>query len=250
MFNDQSVIHLGGRWNPTLKRVERPFTGVMAGLVYNGLRPLDIAADPSSLVKKRGRGRNSSAAPRTQIQGPVRLLDSIPFDYKERHPRLFGKGGGVTNGPLCVNCDKYNMQNTNSYPRGRAPEPGLDDYLIYGRTRCPNPNDDSYHDPRCFTFDGSGTFMCKHHFISQGLPHVCKTLLQKHQYFSSIGDGDELITPVYIPPTRPPWKRLDYDDEDNNQKFAGRLCRGQNDEEDCIPHSGDGDEFIKGSGKQ
>ena len=33
VFNDQSVIQLGGRWNPTLKRIEKPFTGVMAGVV-------------------------------------------------------------------------------------------------------------------------------------------------------------------------------------------------------------------------
>ena len=67
------------------------------------------------------------------------------------------------------------------------------------------------------------------------------------------GDGDELITPVYLPPTRPPWTRVEYDDEDENnynRKYAGRLCRGQNDEEDCINgSSGDGDEFIPGSGK-
>ena len=67
------------------------------------------------------------------------------------------------------------------------------------------------------------------------------------------GDGDELITPVYTPPTRPPWIRPEYDDEDdsyNKGKYAGRLCRGQNDEEDCNPigSSGDGDQFISGSG--
>ena len=68
-----------------------------------------------------------------------------------------------------------------------------------------------------------------------------------------LGDGDELITPVYIPPTRPPWTSVDYDDEDdnrNNRKYIGRLCRGQNDEEDCSPigSSGDGDQFLPGSG--
>ena len=46
---------------------------------------------------------------------------------------------------------------------------------------------------------------------------------------------------------------MDYDDEDdnrNNRKYAGRLCRGQNDEEDCSPigSSGDGDQFLPGSG--
>ena len=136
VFNDQSVIHLGGRWNPTLKRVERPFTGVMAGIVYNGLRPLDMAADPSSGLK-----RKHKTSARTQIQGPVRVLNSIPFDYKKQHPRLFAKMNGVQN----------------AYPRGGVPEPGINDDFIYPRTRCPDPNDDLYYDPRCFTFDGSGT---------------------------------------------------------------------------------------------
>ena len=67
MFNSQSQIQLGGKWNPTLNRVERPFRGVLAGLVYNGLRPLDLAADGNK---------------RTKIQGDVRVLESIPFDYK------------------------------------------------------------------------------------------------------------------------------------------------------------------------
>ena len=142
VFNDQYVVQLGGKWNPTLKRVERPFTGVMAGIVYNGLRPLDLAADPASALKKK---HKTSA--RTQIQGPVRVLNSIPFDYKEQHPRLFGKNG-------IGRADKFDIQN---YPRGKGlPEPGVDDDLIYPRTRCPNPNDDRYYDPRCFTFDGSG----------------------------------------------------------------------------------------------
>ena len=141
VFNDQSVIHLGGRWNPTLKRVERPFTGVMAGIVYNGLRPLDIAADPLSSSK-----RKDKTSARTQIQGPVRVLSSIPFDYKQKHPRLFAKINGPKNS---------NVQN--AFPRGGAPEPGINDDFIYPRTRCTNPDDERYYDPRCFTFDGSGT---------------------------------------------------------------------------------------------
>ena len=133
------MVHLGGRWNPTLKRVERPFTGVMAGIVYNGLRPLDLAADPSS-----GQKRKYKTSARTQIQGPVRVLNSIPFDYRQKHPGLFAKAG-----PL-----NKNVQN--AYPRGGVSEPGINDDFIYPRTRCSNPDDDRYYDPRCFTFDGSG----------------------------------------------------------------------------------------------
>ena len=69
-------------------------------LVFNGLRPLDLAAD---------------SVRQTKIQGDVHLLESIPFNYRERHPRLFEYG-------------KYsNVQRTN--PSG-LPEPGINDDLI------------------------------------------------------------------------------------------------------------------------
>ena len=48
--------------------------GVLAGIVYNGLRPLDLAHDKSE---------------RTKIRGSVKSLTSIPYDYKERNPGLF-----------------------------------------------------------------------------------------------------------------------------------------------------------------
>ena len=146
VFNSQSVIQLGGRWNPTLTRVERPFAGVMAGLVYNGLRPLDVAADATSLEGKRRKqagasSKESKGRGRAKIQGAVRVLDAIPFDYKERHPKLFRHR-------------THGMQRTNA--GSRVPEPGIGDDLIYGRTRCGDPDDDRYYDPQCFTFEGSG----------------------------------------------------------------------------------------------
>ena len=94
VFNSQNQIQLGGRWNPTLNRVERPFRGVLAGLVYNGLRPLDQAADGEK---------------RTKVQGDVAMLDSIPFDYRETNAHLFKRKS------------KEVMQRTNpsGRPRGR-----------------------------------------------------------------------------------------------------------------------------------
>ena len=139
VFNDQSVIQLGGRWNPTLKRIEKPFTGVMAGVVYNGLRPLDLAAAPAS-----GSKRKHASAAHTQIQGPVRILNSIPFDYKKKHPGLFAK----TKRPFGSLVPK-------DRPRSST-EPGINDDIVISRTRCPDPDDDGYYDERCFTFAGSG----------------------------------------------------------------------------------------------
>ena len=140
VFNSQSQIQLGGRWNPTLNRVERPFRGIMAGLVFNELRPLDLAADND---------------PRTKIVGAVRILESIPFDYRERYPRLFEPGGGGVRGGRGGRRKgdrRGSMQRTNPSKR---PEPGVNDDLIYGAKRC-SGDEDLYYDPKCFSFDGSG----------------------------------------------------------------------------------------------
>ena len=49
-------------------RVEKPFLGVMAGLVYNKMRPLDLARERK---------------PRTDIMGHIKILDTIPFNYRQ-----------------------------------------------------------------------------------------------------------------------------------------------------------------------
>jgi len=74
VFNSQSLVQVGGRWNQVKQTLEQPFQGVLAGIVYNGLRPLDLAHDKSE---------------RTKIRGSVKSLTSIPYDYKERNPGLF-----------------------------------------------------------------------------------------------------------------------------------------------------------------
>lgn len=125
VFNSQSQIEIGGVWNPEMSRLEKPLTGVIAGLVYNGLRPLDAAADKDK---------------RAKVQGDVRLLSNIPFDYRERNPKLFGMK------------DEDYMQRTNPSFR---PEPGINDDLIYGRSRCTG-DDEMYYNSKCFEFDGSG----------------------------------------------------------------------------------------------
>jgi hypothetical protein len=76
VFNDQAYVQVGGHWNENLRRVERPFRGILAGVVYNGLRPLDLAA---------------SKDPTAKLEGDVRLVNNIPFDYRNQHPELFTK---------------------------------------------------------------------------------------------------------------------------------------------------------------
>lgn len=62
MFNTQAQIQIGGKWNRAKQKVERAFGGVMSGLVLNGLRLLDLAAEHD---------------PRTEIRGDVTLLTGI-----------------------------------------------------------------------------------------------------------------------------------------------------------------------------
>ncbi|PSN32509.1 hypothetical protein C0J52_16614 [Blattella germanica] len=62
VFNSQSQIQIGGKWNHAKQRIERPFSGVMAGLVFNSLRLLDLA------FKKDVR---------TSVRGDVQLMTGI-----------------------------------------------------------------------------------------------------------------------------------------------------------------------------
>ena len=132
VFNTQNQIQFGGKWNQHLNKVDRPFIGVMAGLVFNNLRPLDLASESNQL---------------TRVQGNVRLLNSIPFNYRERHPRLFDLSLSSKKSSL------YQMQNTNP---SVLPEPGVnDDLIVFGRAKC-DTDDDRYYDPQCYAYEGSG----------------------------------------------------------------------------------------------
>ena len=110
VFNDQAFIQIGGQWNENLRRVERPFRGILAGVTFNGLRPLDLAADSNSDGK-------------IKLYGDARKLNNIPFDYKERHPELFTKDAIKLMIDQIYN-DKHN--GPNGSPDGpRLPGPGL-----------------------------------------------------------------------------------------------------------------------------
>jgi hypothetical protein len=53
----------------TQSKVDRPFVGIIAGLVFNGIRVLDLAAERD---------------PKIPIRGDIELLTSIPADYRQR----------------------------------------------------------------------------------------------------------------------------------------------------------------------
>ena len=80
--------------------------------------------------------------------GDVSLLDTIPFNYRERHPRLFDMS-------LTSKKSIYQMQQTNP---SILLEPGVDDDLIvFGRAKC-NTDDDRFYDPQCYSYEGKKGF--------------------------------------------------------------------------------------------
>lgn len=69
VFNSQSQVQLGGKWHRAKQRIERPFVGVIAGVVFNGIRVLDLAADKD---------------PGVGIRGEVQPIPSLPAHIKEK----------------------------------------------------------------------------------------------------------------------------------------------------------------------
>lgn len=73
VFNSQAQIQVGGKWNRAKQKVERAFIGVLSGLVFNGLRLLDLAAEQD---------------PRTEVRGDVTLLTGIRDRLHESYQRM------------------------------------------------------------------------------------------------------------------------------------------------------------------
>ena len=80
VFNTQNLLQIGGKWNPHLTRVERPFIGVMAGFVFNGLRPLDLAKENHPLTKIQG---NYFSKIRSFTNFVYKYFDPLEFLPKE-----------------------------------------------------------------------------------------------------------------------------------------------------------------------
>ncbi|XP_018360196.1 PREDICTED: neurexin-1 isoform X4 [Trachymyrmex cornetzi] len=160
VFNSQSTIQVGGRWNRSKGRVERPFLGVIAGLVVNGARILELAAAKDGKVATRGD---------VQLLPAGSLLDRAP--------------------PL------QRMQQTPA-----SGFPGVMDDLIFSGAGSGCAGDDE--DEECTPIYESGS--------------------------------DDIITPVYVAPTRLPTTLRPKLHKENIQERP--TC---DDEEDCEEGSGD-----------
>ncbi|XP_051160690.1 neurexin-1 [Leptopilina boulardi] len=161
VFNSQSTIQVGGRWNRSKGRVDRPFLGVVSGLVVNGVRILELAAAKDGKVTSRG---------------DVQLL------------------------PIGSLVDKAApLQRMQQTPASGSP--GVMDDLIFSGAGSGCSGDDE--DEECTPIVDNG--------------------------------ADDLITPVYVAPTRSPTVfKPKYVNKDNIQ-----IRPSCDDEEDCEEGSGD-----------
>lgn len=134
----QSRIQIGGKWNQHRGRVEKPYLGVMAGLVFNKIRPLDM-------VKER--------EPGSEMMGHVRLLDTIPYNYRDKHLEMFER-----------------MQQTQT-----SDSPGLsDDIIVRVGHKCgashQNSGGQRYVSAECFRYSGDGTEIISPVYTAPTLP--------------------------------------------------------------------------------
>lgn len=79
VFNSQSTIQVGGRWNRSKGRVERPFLGVIAGLVVNGARILELATAKDSKVTTRGDVQLLPAGSLLDRAAPLQRMQQVVY---------------------------------------------------------------------------------------------------------------------------------------------------------------------------
>ncbi|CAH1124036.1 unnamed protein product [Ceutorhynchus assimilis] len=173
VFNTQSQIHIGGKWSRGKKRIDRPFSGIISGVVVNALRVLDLSAEKDV---------------HASIRGDVALVQGI----LERHDLQKMQ-------QICYLVLFLVLQIRPMFQTPASGFPGIEDDLIFSGAGSGCNGDDEDECPP--------------------LPEM--------------GSGDDLITPVYIPPTRPPPTVK----PKKKVVVNGKDC----DDEDCIDGSGSGE---------
>ena len=134
VFNSQSRLQLGGVWHQVLGRVERPYLGLMAGLVSNKVRVLDQVRD---------------RRPGTDIMGHVNILDSVPYNYRK------------------LNMDKFErMQRTET-----SNSPGVDDDIIVRVGQKCHSAGSRHVSAECFKYAGAGDELITPVYVAPTLPH-------------------------------------------------------------------------------
>ncbi|XP_065079227.1 neurexin 1 isoform X3 [Ochlerotatus camptorhynchus] len=170
-FTSMSNVQVGGKINRNGRaRIERPFSGVIAGLSVNRLRVLDLAAERD---------------PHINMRGDVQLVTGV----------------------LDRNDQRMQQNSSDNFKTPASGYPGVIDDLI-------------------FSGAGSG---CRGDDEDECTPPF------------ETGSGDDIITPVYVPPTKQTTAAGtgagSGAGKGGRRKDEGKLC----DDEDCIHGSGSGE---------
>lgn len=80
IFNAHARVEIGGHLNVLRGSIEKPFVGIIAGLVFNGHRLLDMAAEDD---------------PRVKVQGDVDLMMNIGRQEEVAGGSAGGSGGSA-----------------------------------------------------------------------------------------------------------------------------------------------------------
>ncbi|XP_071453531.1 neurexin 1-like, partial [Hetaerina americana] len=213
VFNSQASVQIGGRISRSKRRIERPFSGIIAGLSLNGQHLLELAADLD---------------PHISITGDVKKVNP----RKVQRP-LHGHHGGIlgpVGGAAGANGGQHHHRRRLHPSRHPTPEMrrrgGHGDLLpmLQRMQQTPASGYPGTMDDLVFSGAGSG---CNTDDEDECTP-VFDT-----------GSGDDLITPVYVPPTRPPPTA-----PPKGSVSSGRGHQENNkpcDDEDCFTGSGSGE---------
>lgn len=84
VFNSQSTIQVGGKWNRNKGRVERPYLGIISGLVANGARILELAAASQDRIVITIRGDVQALPPGSLLDrtAPLQRMQQVKWTKK------------------------------------------------------------------------------------------------------------------------------------------------------------------------
>ncbi|KAE8750772.1 hypothetical protein FOCC_FOCC002482 [Frankliniella occidentalis] len=197
VFNSQSKIQVGGRWSANKKKVERAFSGVISGLVFNGIRVLDLA---------------SSKDRRTLVRGEV-LVRVCPCQTR------------LASGVMTRSSRLLPPQPLKSLA-GRKHEPPQ-------RMQQTSPSASTAQGSDDLVFSGAGSG-CNADDEDECTPVI------------DPGGSDDLITPVFVPPTRSPAGagRPGAAGGKASHPAGGAAGKPACDDEDCFVGSGSGENTV------
>lgn len=86
VFNSQSTIQIGGRLNRAKNKIDKPYAGIMSGLVVNGARIFELAAAKDNRVSIKGDVRVMELGSLADRVGPLQRMQQVSLKKKKNPP--------------------------------------------------------------------------------------------------------------------------------------------------------------------